>query len=98
MKFKINFIYIIVITIIFSVESFSQNPKFFINADFANFRYDNTNSYLEFYYSFNQSQFKFQKTNDGYLASAIITLIVKNKKNDSIILANKWRNPIKKVL
>jgi len=95
MKFKINFIYIIVITIIFSVESFSQNPKFFINADFANFRYDNTNSYLEFYYSFNQSQFKFQKTNDGYLASAIITLIVKNKKNDSIILANKWRNPIK---
>jgi GWxTD domain-containing protein len=92
LKRSVVILLMLVITCSFS---FAQQNKFFINADFANFRYDKSSTYLEFYYSFNQSQFKIVKTGNDYNAAAIITLLIKSKKNDSIVLANKWKNPMK---
>lgn len=92
---KYNLILVLIFLTILNQLLYSQAQKFFVNADFACFRYDKQSSYLEFYYSFNQSQFKYNQTPDGLTASAIITLIIKNKSNDSIIAANKWRNPIR---
>jgi GWxTD domain-containing protein len=82
-------------TILICSLSFAQKQKFFINADFANFRLDKDTTYLEFYYSFNQSQFKLVKTGNEHSASAIMSLTFKSKKNDSVVLFYRWRVPMK---
>ena len=75
--------------------SFSQDQKFFINADFANFRYDDESTYLEFYYSFNISQFNLIQTNEEFVGGAILHLRIKPIKSEELVINYRWKNPIK---
>ncbi len=97
MKILKSFSKLILFLLITSSIALSQSKgdRFFVSADFASFRYDKDNAYLEFYYSFNQNQFKFLKSGDSFNASAIISLEVRSMINDSVVLSNRWKNPIK---
>ena len=77
-----------------STLAFSQNQNFFINADFANFRYDHESNYLEFYYSFNQSQFNLIQSDDQFIGAAILHLQVKSAATNELIINYRWKNPI----
>ena len=84
----------VIILIAFSISVFSQNQKFFINADHANFRYDHESTYLEVYYSFHQSQFKLIETNGEFVGAAILHLRIKSAKTNELVINYRWKNPI----
>jgi GWxTD domain-containing protein len=78
----------------FSLQLFPQEQKQFnLNVDFSRFRYDTTSSYLELYYSFQQSQFELTQSGDNFSGSAIISLKIHQKNSDSILVSKKWRAP-----
>jgi GWxTD domain-containing protein len=88
-------IYFLIFTVSFTFLMISQNKTpFNVNFDCSRFRNDKTSKYLEIYYSYDQSQFKLIKSETGFKGSVIISVNIKAKKNDSLLLNKKWRSPI----
>ena len=84
----------VVVVMVFYSLAFSQNQSFFINADYANFRYDDESTYLEFYYSFHQSQFNLIESDGQFVGAAILHLSIKSVKTDELIVNYRWKTPI----
>jgi GWxTD domain-containing protein len=86
-------VYILLFTLVFSTIIFGQKKTpFNVNFDCNRFRNDKTTKYLEIYYSFDQSQFKLIQSTDGFKGGVIVSVKIKSKKNDSIIVNNKWKS------
>ena len=63
--------------------------EFRFEYDYCAFRYDNQKLYLEFYYSFNQQQLLFIKSDNGYEADGELDLEVLDKdENKTVIQKN----------
>ena len=79
--------------IICTLGSMSAQPKLILSIDYARYRGDSANTYLEIYYSFSDHGLQFQRTNEGFKTSMIMTAQIMNSKKDSVILQKRWRVP-----
>ena len=59
--------------------------------DYARFRGDEKNVFVEVYYSFPQRSLTYKATGDGYKGGVVVTFMV--MKNDSIVYGDKWAVP-----
>ena len=83
------------ITLIVLLPFFLSNAQnnFNFNIDFSCFKYDSTSNYVEFYYSFPQSQLK-PVTKEGQLEfEGLLHLQVKNNATGQDFINKSWRIP-----
>jgi GWxTD domain-containing protein len=81
-------VFILLICGIFSI-SFGQSD-FDFSYDYAEFKYDSTDNYIEIYYSFYPQIFSLTKTDTALNIKGLLNLSIKNISNDSLLIDNNW--------
>ena len=69
---------------------FSQSD-FEFEFDYAQFGYDTTSNYVEFYYSFNQSSLKVDSQNSNSIIEGLLKIFIKNDVSGDTIIFNQWK-------
>lgn len=81
---------IIFIILALSFPIFSQS-QFDFEFDFAQFGYDSTSNYVEFYYSFNQSSLTVGTENSTNIIEGILKIFIKDDTTGDTIVFNQWK-------
>lgn len=81
------FIYVLIIRNVYCDE-------FRFDYDYCVFKYDNQKLFLEFYYSFNQHQLTFIKSDNGYEADGELDLEVIDKDISKTIIQKRYKVPV----
>lgn len=68
--------------------------EFRFDYDYCAFRYDNQKLYLEFYYSFDQQQLIFKKSDNGYEADGELDLEVFDKDKNKAVIKKRYKVPV----
>jgi GWxTD domain-containing protein len=68
---------------------FSQN-KLNFDFDYARFRYDSLQDYVEFYYAFPQNELTLNKTNKGFIVKAVLHIELKDSSTGKIAYNRDW--------
>ena len=68
--------------------------EFRFEYDYCAFKYDNQKLYLEFYYSFNQQQLTFIKSDNGYEAAGELNLEVIDKDENKAVIQKRYKVPV----
>lgn len=69
-----------------------QQGHFRVQIDFAQFRFDQDENYLEIYYSYDESQLTYEKHKDGSFRGAVLfSVTVSSLKDDSMVVQRLWR-------
>lgn len=71
-------------------SAFSQRDIEF-EFDFAQFKYDSTSTYIEFYYAFKQADLQLVRQDNGYLISGKIHIKVIKKLNDELFIDRQFQ-------
>ncbi len=71
---------------------FSQNKVDF-EFDYAQFGYDTTTNYVEFYYSFNQASLTVVSTDSADYIQGILYISITDSANGEIVVNNRWLVP-----
>ncbi len=66
-----------------------QDPAF--EFDFAQFGYDTTSNYVEFYYSINQNEFLHKSNSNGYYYNAQLKIQIQNIDTGELIVNKQWK-------
>ncbi len=82
---KITFI----LFVLLSVNVFAQG-NFDFEFDYAQFSYDTTANYVEFYYSFNQSSLSIEHTDTLDLAEGILQIFIEDTLTKNVIVNKNW--------
>ncbi len=82
---KIILFFFIVHTSIFSQEQFD------FEFDYAEFGYDSTANYVEFYYSFNQASLTAGSENSHQNLEGLLKVFIQNIENGDTIVFNQWK-------
>lgn len=81
---------IVFILFVFVSKSFAQS-NFEFEFDYAQFGYDTTSNYVEFYYSFNQSSLKVGSQNSDTNIEGLLKIFIKDDVNGDTIVYNQWK-------
>jgi GWxTD domain-containing protein len=65
--------------------------KFDFDFDYAQFGYDSTSNYLEFYYSFNQSSLKVSSSDSMNMVEGILQISIEDTSSKQKIVDKEWR-------
>jgi len=76
--------------VLLSNSLFAQT-NFDFEFDYAQFGYDSTSNYVEFYYSFNQSSLKVGSENSHINQEALLKIFIKNIQTNDTLVFNKWQ-------
>jgi GWxTD domain-containing protein len=74
---------------IISINVQSQSTLF--DFDYAQFSYDSSSNYLEFYYSFNQSAMKIFSTDSVKMVEGILYISIQDTSSGQMIVDKEWR-------
>ena len=88
MKYYTSIRAIILITIFCIV---SAKPQSLFDFDYAQFGYDSTSNYLEFYYSFNQNSLKATQSDSMKLIGGILQISIEDTSSGQMIIDKEWR-------
>jgi len=66
-----------------------QNSEF--EFDFAQFAYDTTSNYIEFYYSIDQHKFLHKSNSNGYFYNTKLKIQIQNIKTGELIVNKQWK-------
>ena len=69
----------------------STNAQNLFDFDYAQFGYDSTSNYLEFYYSFNQSSMKVSSSDTMNLVEGILQISIEDTSSGQKIVDKEWR-------
>jgi len=69
---------------------FSQSD-FDFEFDYAQFGYDTTSNYVEFYYSFNQSSLTLQSDSSNLNLEGLLKIFIKSNTSGDTIVFNQWK-------
>ena len=75
--------------LIFAFPIFSQSNLDF-EFDFAQFGYDSTSNYVEFYYSFSQASLTVDTENSANIIEGILKIFIKDNISGDTIVYNQW--------
>ena len=81
---------IVFILLAFTFPIFSQSD-FDFEFDFAQFAYDSTSNYVEFYYSFNQASLTVETQNSSKVIEGILKIFIKNDLTGDTTVFNQWK-------
>ena len=82
---------ILVLLFLFTTSlSFAQTELGF-EFDFARFKYDNSTTYLEFYYELSPRHMKIEKAESGFMCEAIVHVELKNEDTQEFIINRDWK-------
>lgn len=73
-----------------SATLFAQS-NFEFEFDYAQFGYDSTSNYVEFYYSFNQATLKIGNENSQKNQEALLKIFIKNSLTNDTLVYNQWQ-------
>jgi len=76
--------------VLLSNSLFAQT-NFDFEFDYAQFGYDSTSNYVEFYYSFNQSTLKVGAENSHTNQEALLKIFIKNIQTNDTLVFNHWQ-------
>lgn len=76
--------------VLFNISIFSQS-NFEFEFDYAQFRYDTTSNYVEFYYSFNQSSLSVETQNSSTNIEGLLKIFIKDDVSGDTIVFNQWK-------
>ena len=79
---------VIIITFLFITAGKAQN---LFDFDYAQFGYDSTSNYLEFYYSFNQSTMKVSPSDSMKVVEGILQISIEDTSSGQKIVDKEWR-------
>ena len=68
--------------------------EFRFDYDYCVFKYDNQKLFLEFYYSFNQQQLTFIKSDNGFEADGELNLEVFDKDESKVVIQKRYKVPV----
>jgi len=91
---KINFIPVCLSLLILLTSALSAQEKFFFDADYTVFRYDNSKSLLEVYLAFYQNSIKYKFENGKFSGNVVIELILTAASSGDKIIENNYKLPI----
>lgn len=81
---------IFVFLLLFTSQFFSQS-KIDFDFDYAQFGYDSTSNYVEFYYSFNQNSLKVTQTDSLKLAEGILHIEIEDTSSGTKVVDKDWK-------
>lgn len=81
---------IVLIFFALSISNFSQS-NFDFEFDYAQFAYDSTSNYVEFYYSFNQASFNVGSEDSQNKIEGLLKIIIKNSDTGDTVVFNQWK-------
>jgi GWxTD domain-containing protein len=81
---------IVFILFVFVSPTFAQS-NFEFEFDYAQFGYDSTSNYVEFYYSFDQSSLKLSEQNSGLNIEGLLKIFIKDGVKGDTIVFNQWK-------
>ncbi len=89
---------LVLLLTLFSSFAFAQN-KINFQFDYAQFSYDSTSNFIEFYYSFPKAQLAIVKSPAGNYVSGILRIKISNKANGKVLIDRSWeiKQPVAKV-
>ncbi len=85
-----RFIAILALVAVLAAGSAAAEKKRFLQADYATFKYDSTQTYWEFYYSVYRKGVTYQKSEQGDFSSQIIMRLALNR-GDSLWAQKAWK-------
>lgn len=88
MKFKIFFLAVLLLSV-FS-KSYSQNNPNLFDFDYAQFSYDSTSNYIEFYYSFNQSALTSKSVDSSKFVEGILKISIVDTTTQQFVVNRQW--------
>lgn len=88
MKTISSILFIFTLSLFFLVTVKAQN---LFDFDYAQFGYDSTSNYIEFYYSFNQSILKAYQSDSSNLVGGILQISVEDTVSGQKIIDKEWR-------
>jgi GWxTD domain-containing protein len=83
----------LLIVLLFSNGFILSQQNFRIEADKASFRYDSARAYVEVYYSVYHSNLTLKQVDTAFTGGAVIQIMLKDLKRDSIIQGKAWKIP-----
>jgi len=83
---------IILFSILFILPLFSQD-KIDFEFDYAQFGYDSTSNYVEFYYSFNQASLTVVNTDSADYVQGILNISITDSATGEFVVNNSWLVP-----
>ncbi len=69
----------------------TSQPQFDFEFDYAQFGYDTTSNYVEFYYSFNQSSLTLQTDSSNLNLEGLLKIFIKSNASGDTIVFNQWK-------
>ena len=76
--------------LLFCVNVVIAQNNFDFNLDYAQFAYDSTSNYVEYYFSFSKNGLIIQKNKDGKFVAGEIRIKLESKKNKKLIMEKTW--------
>ena len=91
MKTKItSFLFLSFFLFISNINLFAQQNNFIFDYDYAEFGYDSTSDYVEFYYSFNQNSLTKTEQDSGTFVEGVLHITLENTSTHKKVLDNDW--------
>jgi len=81
---------IVFILFVFIYPAFAQSD-FEFEFDYAQFGYDTTSNYVEFYYSFNEAALKVNSENSNAKIEGLLKIFIKDDIKGDTIVFNQWK-------
>lgn len=78
------------ILLLFSSITVHAQNKMDFEFDYAQFSYDSTSNFVEFYYSFNQSSLKAEATDSVKLLEGILKIFIQDSEKGDTLVYNQW--------
>jgi GWxTD domain-containing protein len=85
-------IFLLITVFFISISLFAQNKSNFgFDFDFAQFGYDSTSNYVEFYYSFSQNDLTINKTDTSNYVEAYLKISIIDTSSGKILVDKDWK-------
>ncbi len=84
-----KYFFALTISVLISAVSYGQK-KIDFQFDYAEFSYDSTSNFVEFYYSFPKNELSLLNTNKGKFSIGILKIKITNKNNGKAVIDRTW--------
>ncbi|MEO8399413.1 MAG: GWxTD domain-containing protein [Ignavibacteriaceae bacterium] len=88
---KINLFSILIFSLLFAISLNAQQNNFIFDFDYAQFGYDSTSNYLEFFYSFDQDILTLTKKENGDFVEGVLHITLEDTSQHNTIVNNDWK-------
>jgi GWxTD domain-containing protein len=82
---------LLILTFLAIISAKAQSQSNLFDFDYAQFGYDSSSNYLEFYYSFNQSAMKIFSTDSVKMIEGILHISIQDTSSGQMVIDKEWK-------